>query len=65
MLKLKKMSPESYFINDEKLLHQIVTEDDKIFHPLVLPQTLIKYVLHQVHDMLGHNGTVGTYQYLK
>ena len=32
-------------------------EDDKLFHALVLSVTLSKYVLNQVYDVLGHNGT--------
>ena len=27
-------------------------------------QALIKCVLHQVHDALGHNGPYGTYQHV-
>ena len=40
-------------------------EDDKIFHPLTVPWALNKYILHQVHDMLEHNGYNRTYLYLK
>ena len=43
----------------------IVTKYNKIFHVLIVSETLSKYVLDQVHDMLGHNGTARTYQYLK
>ena len=31
--------------------------DDKLFHALLVPITLSKYVLHQVYDALGPNGT--------
>ena len=40
-------------------------EDDEIFKLLVVLLTLIKYILYQAHDVLGHNGTARTYWYLK
>ena len=40
-------------------------EEDKSFHALVVSQTLTKYVLHQVHNALGDNGTARAYQCLK
>ena len=61
----KKVSLDRYFINDEKLLHKVVREDDKIFYILVVPQTLSKYLLHQVYDALRHNGSSRIYWYLK
>ena len=60
-----KVSSERNFINDDKLLHKVVREDNEIYHMLVVPQTLIKYVLHQAHGILGHNDTAGMYWYLK
>ena len=35
-----------YVINDDKLLHKVVKEDNKSFHLLVVTQALIKYILH-------------------
>ena len=40
-------------------------EDDQLFHMLVLPVVLSKYILLQAHDAVGHNGTARTYQCLK
>ena len=40
-------------------------EDEKLFHEQVVPIAFSKYILNQVHDALGHNGTARTYQYLK
>ena len=37
-------------------------EDSKSFQALVVSQALIEYTLHQVHGVLGHNGTARTYQ---
>ena len=36
-----------------------------MFSCAVLQQAIIKYILHQVHDALGHNGTANTYHCLK
>ena len=35
-------------------------EGDKSFNALVIPQALTEYVLHELHDALGHNGTART-----
>ena len=42
-----------YFVNNGKLLHKVVREDDKTFHALVVPTLLAKYVLHEAHVALG------------
>ena len=42
-----------YFVNNGKLLHKVMREDDKTFHALVVPTLLAKYVLHEAHDALG------------
>ena len=60
-------------INDKKvpldkyngLLNEVLREDDKLFHGLVVPVTFSKYILHQAHDALDHNGTTRTYHSLK
>ena len=68
MLKLindKSVPSDKYCISDNILLHKVVRGDDKLFHALVVLLALRKYILHQVHDALGHNGTARTYQCLK
>ena len=55
------MHMDKYFINNKGLLHKYVKGDDKLFDVLVAPITLCKYILHQAHNALGHNGTVRTY----
>ena len=65
MLKLvndKEVPLEKCFIIDNGLLHKVVREDDKLFLALVVPITFSKYIMHHVHNGLGHNGTVRTYQ---
>ena len=56
---------KKYFVNDKKVLNKVVSEDDKSFHVVLVPQFLMEYVLQQVHDVLGHNGTTRAYKYLK
>ena len=53
------MSLDNYLISDSGFLHKIVREEDKPFHALVVHITCNKYVLHQLHDALGHNGILG------
>ena len=38
---------------------------DKILHAVVVTHTIDKYVIHQVHDALGHNNNTRTFQCLK
>ena len=57
----KKISSGKHFISDNVLLHKVVKEDDKLLHALVGPVVFSKYVLHQAHDALGHNGTATNY----
>ena len=61
----KKSFPKRYFVNDAKLLHKIVLEDNTSFHVPVVPQALTKYVLHQGQDGIGHYVTARTFQCLK
>ena len=55
------MASDRYFISGNRLLHKVEREDDKLFHVLVAPSVFSKYILHQVNDALGHNGTAKTY----
>ena len=54
-----------YFISDTGVLHRVVIGDDKLFHTLQVHISFSKYVLHQVHDVLGHHAFARTYQYMK
>ena len=40
-------------------------EDDKVCHTQAVPVTFNKYVLHQAHNALGHNGIAWMYWFLK
>ena len=60
----RKVSSDKYFISDNLLLHKAVIKMT-LFHVLVVPITLSKYVLHHVYDALGHNGTARMYWCLK
>ena len=61
----KKMHTDRYLITDNVFLYKIEREDEKLLHAVVVAFILSKYVLHQVHDALGHNCTARTYQYVK
>ena len=61
----KKVPLDKYFISDNALLHKFVRKDDKLLHPVVVPVTLNKYILHQVNFVLGYNATARTSSCLK
>ena len=65
LIKDKTVPSNKYCISDHGFLPYVVREDDELFHALVIPITFSKYILHQVHDALGHNGTARTYWCLK
>ena len=44
-------------VNDNGILHRIVTIDGKIKEQLVIPKCYRKLVLKQLHDAMGHLGT--------
>ena len=61
----KKVPTEKYFIRDNRILHKVVRDDDKLFPALVVPITFNKYILYEAHNSLHHNGTSKTYQCLR
>ena len=40
----KKVSSDENFVGNDGLLNEVVKEDDNLFHVLVVPKTLSKYV---------------------
>ena len=50
------MPPDKYFICDNGFLDKVVGEDDRLFHMLVVPSALSKYILPQVYDALEQTG---------
>ena len=68
MLKLindREVLSDKYFISNNGPLHKIVRGDDILFQALLVPVFFSKFILHQVHDALGHNGTARNNQCLK
>ena len=64
MLKLmnnKRVPSDKYLIKYNGLMQNVVREDDNLFHAVVIPVALRKYISHQTHDALGLNGTARTY----
>ena len=47
------------------ILHQKGTDFNNVFSAVVVPQTLIKYLLHASHDWLGHVEATKLYHFLK
>ena len=46
----------NYLKDASDILHKKVTEFNSTFSAVVIPQILIKYLLHASHDSLGHVG---------
>ena len=45
----KKVFPYTYFIRDNGLLHNVVKDDDKLFHALVVTIAFSKYIYASQH----------------
>ena len=56
---------ENYLQDAKVVLHKKVIDFDNIFSAAVVPQILIKYLLHTSHDLLVHVGVTKLYHFLK
>ena len=56
---------ENYFQDAMDVLHKKVIDFNNVFSAVVVPQILIKYLLHTSHDLLGHVGATKLYHFLK
>ena len=56
---------DNYFIDAMGILHQKVINFNNTFSAVVIPQILIKYLLHSSHDLLGLVGATTSYHFLK
>ena len=56
---------DNYFIDTKGILHKKVINFNSTFLAIVIPQILIKYLLHASHDSLGHVETTKLYHFLK
>ena len=48
---------ENYFQDAMGILHKKINDFDNVFSAVVVPQILLKYLLHASYDSLGHVGT--------
>ena len=55
---------QPYFIVDY-ILHRIVKEQDHQYEMVVIPRALIPQVLHEAHNLLGHNDIGRPYAVIK
>ena len=47
------------------ILHKMVVDINSAFSAVVIPQILIKYLLHALHDLLGYVGATKLYHFFK
>ena len=59
------MKRDSYGYDDTGLLYHIHQENDKEYKATVIPKTLIKTVLQDMHDHFGHFSIGKTYSPIK
>ena len=55
----------TYFLNDEGVLYQSVREGEQMYETMVVLSMLRQLVLTMTHDLLGHNGTMRLYNYIR
>ena len=53
------------FLDDDSVLYWSVREGVHICKAMVVPKTLQQLVLTMMHDILGHNGTMRLYNYIR
>ena len=56
---------ENYSQDATGILHKKVIDFNNVFSAVVVPQILIKYLLHTSHNLLGHVGATKLYHFLK
>ena len=56
LLRNSKMPPKRPHFLEKDILYRIVKEDTFDYEVVVLPKALIRYVLMEAHNNLGHNG---------
>ena len=56
---------DNYFIDSLGILYKQVIDFNIIFSAIVVLQSLIKYLLHASHDLVGHVGVIKLYHFLK
>ena len=56
---------ENYFVDAMGIPHKKVVDFNSVFSAVVVPQILIKYLLHASYDSVGHVGATKLYHFLK
>ena len=60
-----KPLPNTYFMNTDGVLYHCVREGSQSFEAVVVPKKLYQLVLTMCHDLMGHNGTMQLYGYIR
>ena len=56
---------DTYFTDSMGILHKKVIDFNSTFSSVVVPKLLIKYLLHTLHNSLGHVGAKKLYHFIK
>ena len=54
-----------YKIRPDHMLVKIVQSDNHKFEAIMVPDKMMKYILHEPHERLGHPGSVKLYLFLR
>ena len=58
-------SVPTYFLDSRNILCRRTSDQGRVFESICLPVALVPLVLDQSHNLLGHNGTPRTYEFLR
>ena len=54
-----------YKIRPDDVLVKIVRSDNQRYEAIMVPDKIMKYILHEAHERLGHPGSVKLYLFLR
>lgn len=57
----KQMEPRQPYDIKENILYRYIKENEESFEAVVVPLTLLPYILKLIHNDAGHNGSTRTY----
>ena len=60
-----KPLPSTYFRKTDGVLYHCVREGSQGFEAVVVPKKLLQLVLTTCHDLMGHNGIIQLYGYIR
>ena len=60
-----KPLPSTYFLNTDDVLYHCAREGSQCFEAIVVEKKLYQLVLTMWHDLMGHNGAMQLFGYMR